>query len=245
MLGMAYAASIGGVATLIGTPPNAILAAAANEILDVQIGFIQWMGVGLPYRPHHAAGDVAPAHSGPLPRGGHHGGRRSHHPGGDRAALGPADKGEKLTGAVFVLTALAWVMRSEKTIEGITIPGIQTFAPNVSDATIAMTAAVVLFILPVNWRKGDFALDWRTARTIPWGVLVLFGGDLSLARAMVQSGLAAWIGGAVGALGAVPTIVLVGFVAAHRRLPHGGHVEHSRPPRWPCPSWPAPRSAWA
>jgi sodium-dependent dicarboxylate transporter 2/3/5 len=212
MLGMAYAASIGGVATLIGTPPNAILAAAASEIVEVEIGFFQWMGVGVPlvavmlpltwllltrflYPPGEISGDAA-------------GIIRA-----ETAGLGPANRGEKLTGAVFVLAALAWVLRSEKTIEGVTIPGIQTFAPSVGDATIAMTAAVLLFLLPVDWRKGDFALDWPTARKIPWGVLVLFGGGLSLARAMDESGLAAWIGGAVAALGAVPVIVIVGFVA--------------------------------
>jgi solute carrier family 13 (sodium-dependent dicarboxylate transporter), member 2/3/5 len=68
-------------------------------------------------------------------------------------------------------------------------------------------------MLPVSWNRGTFALDWETARKIPWGVLVLFGGGLSLARAMDQSGLAAWIGGAVGALEAVPVIVLIAFTA--------------------------------
>jgi len=212
MLGMAYAASIGGVATLIGTPPNAILAAAASEILDIEIGFFQWMGVGLPlvmvmlpltwilltrflYPPGRLSGDADRIIA------------------AETAALGAASKGEKITGAVFVLTALAWVLRSEKTIEGVTIPGLQTWAPNIGDATIAMTAAAVLFIIPVNWRQGEFTLDWPTARRIPWGVLVLFGGGLSLARAMDESGLAAWIGGAVAALGAVPTVLIVAFVA--------------------------------
>ena len=77
-----------------------------------------------------------------------------------------------------------------------------------------MTAAVVLFVLPAgDLRKGEFCLDWKTARRIPWGVLVLFGGGLSLAVAMEQSGLAAWIGGAVAALGSVPTWVVVAAVA--------------------------------
>ncbi|MGD8729350.1 MAG: SLC13 family permease, partial [Gemmatimonadota bacterium] len=196
-----------------GTPPNAILAAASNEILGVQIGFIQWMGVGLPlvalmlpltwllltrvlYPPGDLSGDAHRIIE------------------AETVALGPANRGEKITGAVFVLTALAWVMRSEKTIEGVTIPGLQTWAPNIGDATIAMTAAALLFMIPVNWRKGEFTLDWPTARKIPWGVLVLFGGGLSLARAMDQSGLAAWIGGAVASLDAVPVILIVAFVAA-------------------------------
>jgi sodium-dependent dicarboxylate transporter 2/3/5 len=213
MLGVAYAASIGGVSTLIGTPPNAVLAGAASEILDVQIGFVEWMGVGLPltalmlpltwllltrflYPPGDLSGDAAGIIE------------------DERAALGAMSRGEKMTAAVFGLTALAWVLRSEKSFGAVTIPGLQTLSPAIRDSTIAISAAIVLFVLPVNWRKGDFVLDWSTARRIPWGVLVLFGGGLSLARAMEQSGLAAWIGGAVASLQAVPTVVIVGVVAA-------------------------------
>jgi sodium-dependent dicarboxylate transporter 2/3/5 len=212
MLGMAYAASIGGVATLIGTPATAILAGTANEVLGVEIGFVQWMAVGLPvvlvmlpltwllltrflYPPGELAGDAARI----LEE--------------ERTGLGPASKGEKITAFVFVGTALAWVLRAEKSFGDVTIPGIATYVPGVADSTIAMTAAVLLFLLPVDWRKGEFALDWRTARRIPWGVLVLFGGGLSLARAMDVSGLAAWIGGTVSALEAVPTLLILGAVA--------------------------------
>ena len=208
MLGVAYAASIGGVSTLIGTPPNAVLAGAASEILDYQIGFVQWMGVGVPvsmvmlpitwvaltrylYPPGDLSGDAASVIE------------------SERSALGAMSRGEKLTGIVFALTALAWVLRAEKTIGGVTIPGLQTLSPNLRDSTIAMTAAAVLFMLPVDWKKGEFALDWRTAQRIPWGVLVLFGGGLSLARAMDQSGLATWIGNAVGSLQSVPFIVII------------------------------------
>jgi sodium-dependent dicarboxylate transporter 2/3/5 len=213
MLGMAYAASIGGVATLIGTPPNAILAAAASEILEVEIGFFQWMGVGLPLvlvmlpltwllltRLLYPAGPLAGDAAGIIAR--------------ETEGLGPASRGEKITGAIFVLAALSWVLRSEKTIEGFTIPGLETWAPGIGDATIAIAAAVLLFIIPVDWRKGEFTLDWPTARRIPWGVLVLFGGGLSLARAMDDSGLATWIGSAVATLDAVPTVLIVAFIAA-------------------------------
>jgi len=212
MLGVAYASSIGGVATLIGTPPNAVLAGAASELLGIQIGFVQWMGVGVPivvvmlpltwllltrvlYPPGALSGDA----SGVIAA--------------ERAGLGRASRGEKVTGVVFALTALAWVLRAEKTFGSVTIPGIATWVPGVADSTIAMAAAVLLFLLPVDWKKGEFALDWRTARRIPWGVLVLFGGGLSLARAMEESGLAAWIGSVVAALEGVPGIVIVAFVA--------------------------------
>ena len=212
MLGVAYAASIGGVATLIGTPPNAVLAGAANELLGTEIGFVEWMGVGLPltlvmlpltwilltrflYPPGNLSGDA----SGVIES--------------ERKGLGSMSRGEVMTAVVFGLTALAWVLRSEKTFGSVTIPGLQTLSPNIRDSTIAMTAAAVLFILPVNWKKGEFALDWRTAQRIPWGVLVLFGGGLSLARGMDQSGLAAWIGTIVESLDTVPVVVIIAVVA--------------------------------
>lgn len=213
MLGIAYSASIGGIATLIGTPPNAVLAAAASEILDYEIGFVEWMGVGLPvvmimlpltwflltrvlYPPGPLTGDAAAIID------------------DERRALGEPSRGEIITGIVFTLTAFAWVMRSEKTFGGVTIPGLQTLSPAIRDSTIAMLAALVLFSIPVDWKKGQFALDWRTAAKIPWGVLVLFGGGLSLARAMDQSGLADWIGSVVAALDGVPPIVILACVAA-------------------------------
>ena len=212
MLGVAYAASIGGISTLIGTPPNAVLAGAANELLGTEIGFVEWMGVGLPitvvmlpvtwivltrflYPPGDLIGDASEVIE------------------GERRGLGSMTRGEKMTAVVFVMTALAWVMRSEKTFGSVTIPGLQTISPNIRDSTIAMAAAAILFILPVNWKKGEFALDWRTAQRIPWGVLVLFGGGLSLARAMDQSGLAAWIGSIVGSLDTVPVVVIIAVVA--------------------------------
>ncbi len=212
MLGVAYSASIGGIATLIGTPPNAVLAGAANELLGQDIGFVQWMGVGVPLvlimlpitwvvltRLLYPSGPLS-GDAGALLEA-------------ERAALGPPSRGEKLTGAVFALTALAWVLRSEKTFGALTIPGIQTFAPSVRDSTIAIAASIVLFLLPVDWKRGTTCLDWKTARRIPWGVLVLFGGGLSLAVAMDQSGLAAWIGGSVASLGAVPVILIMAAVA--------------------------------
>ncbi|MDZ7781214.1 MAG: DASS family sodium-coupled anion symporter [Gemmatimonadota bacterium] len=212
MLGIAYAASIGGSATLIGTPPNAVFAGAASEMLDIQIGFVQWMGVGLPivlvmlpitwvvlahflYRPGELSGDADSLIE------------------DERRGLGRMSTGERVTATVFALTAAAWVLRSEKTFGAVTVPGLETLTPLLTDSTIAMGAALLLFVLPVSWSRGEFALDWPTARKIPWGLLVLFGGGLSLARAMDESGLAAWIGGAVGALEAVPIVILIAFTA--------------------------------
>jgi solute carrier family 13 (sodium-dependent dicarboxylate transporter), member 2/3/5 len=212
MLGVAYASSIGGIATLIGTPPNAVLAGAASEILGYEIGFVQWMGVGVPvaaillptawfllthvlYPPGELKGDAAGIID------------------DERSGLGTPSRGERITAVIFILTAFAWVFRTEKSFGDVTMPGLATWLPGIADSTIAIIAATLLFVIPVNWRKAEFALDWATARRIPWGILVLFGGGLSLARAMEETGLAASIGGAVAALGDVPAIVVVAAVA--------------------------------
>lgn len=207
MLGTAYAASIGGVATIIGTPPNAVMAGAASEMLGIRVGFLQWMTVGVPvgaillilcwlvlvsiYPPGELSGDA----EGLLAE--------------QRAALGPMSRGEKIVGSVFVATALGWIVREPKVFGEVTVPGIATFFPNVTDATIAMMGALALFLIPVDRRGGVFALDWPTARRIPWGVLILFGGGLSLARAMETSGLAMAIGSSVGRLADLPHIVIL------------------------------------
>ncbi len=212
MLGLAYAASIGGVATLIGTPPNAVLAAATRELLGREIGFVQWMGVGLPitcvmlpaawllltrvlYRTGELRGDASAIIA------------------DERRRLGSPGTAERRVGWVFASTALAWVLRSEKTIGDLTIPGIQTFAPSVHDSTIAVTGALLLFVLPSGERAGGSLLDWKTARSIPWGVLILVGGGLSLTRALDQSGLAAWIGSGVHAVSGAPTVALLLLLA--------------------------------
>ncbi len=212
MLGIAYASSIGGVATLIGTPPNAVLAGAAQELLGVEVGFGRWMLVGVPvaavmlpltwlllvnvlHPPGEVRGDAAELLA------------------TERSGLGARSKGETVVATVFVLTALAWILREPKVIGSFTMPGIATWLPEVRDSTIAMAGAMALFLFPLDLRRGRFTLEWPVARRIPWGVLVLFGGGLSLARAMDRSGLAAWIGSGVESLSNVPPIVLFLVVA--------------------------------
>lgn len=182
------------------------------EMLDRRISFMGWMAVGLPvtafmipvawllltrvmHPPGELTGDAASIIE------------------AERAGLGRMSRGEKLTGAVFALTALAWVLRAEKDFGGVVLPGIETWLPEVADSTIAMAAALALFALPADWGKGEFCLDWKTAKKIPWGVLVLFGGGLSLAAAMGETGLAAWIGSVVAQLGDVPHWVVLTAVA--------------------------------
>jgi sodium-dependent dicarboxylate transporter 2/3/5 len=118
--------------------------------------------------------------------------------------LGPITPGERRVGIVFALTAAAWIVR----------PLVDDVVPGLSDAGIAMTAALALFLLPVDREAGVFTLDWATTRSLPWGVLILFGGGLSLAAAVTGTGLAEWIGTALSALEAWPTVLLVVGVTA-------------------------------
>jgi sodium-dependent dicarboxylate transporter 2/3/5 len=210
MLAIAYGASIGGVATIIGTPPNAIFAAAASEILGQPVGFLQWMGIGVPvalvflplawlllvkvlFPLDQNLGDVGSLLA------------------GERAALGRMGPGERQVALVFAGTAAAWVFREPKLLGGVRVPGLEDWVPGITDAGIAVTAALLLFVLPTR-RGGAFVMDWPTAQRLPWGVLLLFGGGLSLARAMETSGLATWIGNGVMAFAQVPPLLIVAAV---------------------------------
>ncbi len=213
LLATGYAATVGGVSTIIGTPPNAVFAGAAREILGRNIGFGEWMVVGVPVMlvmlPVTWALLVFVLHRpGTLP------------PGADqliaaeRAELGPMQRGEKITMAVFVTMAAAWILREPKDLGTFTIPGIATFLPGIDDSTIAIAGAIALFLIPVDVREGKYTMEWSEMRRLPWGVLLLFGGGLSLARSFEVSGLTTLIGQAVAGLSSLPHILLLGVVAA-------------------------------
>ena len=198
MLAIAYGCSIGGVATLIGTPPNAILAAAARELIGVEITFARWLSIGLPVaipmliitwiwlvRLFKVRGDV-PGLAARLSE--------------ETGSLGKLTTAERFVLAVFALTAVSWVMRAPKDIGPLRIPGLTDVLPGISDAGIAIAAAVILFAVPLGKARFRTALDWETARRIPWGILLLFGGGLALASAFVSSGLTSWFGGRIEGL---------------------------------------------
>lgn len=210
LLGMAYAASIGGMGTLLGTPPNLILAGAARELAGQEVSFLSFLAFGAPLVvlllplcwallvfvlfPSHATLDAGA--SGVL---------RDR-----RRALGPLKGGELATMMVFVLTAIAWVARERKEIGDFTIPGLVDVAPRLTDATIGVLGALLLFVIPSRDRDGTprSLLTWDEARMIPWDVLLLFGGGLSLAAAMESTGLARWLADHLTALGGLPPLAL-------------------------------------
>ncbi len=207
MLGIAYAATIGGIATLIGTPPNAVFAASARELAGRSIGFAEWLVVGLP-----ATLVLLPAAWALLVFGLYR--SRALPPGAEemlaseRRRLGARTRPETVVAIVFACMAAAWLLRDPKQIGAFTLPGIASVAPWVDDATIAIAGAVALFLLPSGERRP--VLVWEDTRELPWGVLILFGGGLSLARAFDASGLTAAVGDAVAALDALPLWLLIG-----------------------------------
>ncbi len=215
MLGIAYAGSIGGVATLIGTPPNAVLAAMADELLGVEVSFARWLGIGLPvsvimlslswFLLCHLLFRLP---GGPLAGA-------AQVIAGERAKLGRWHPAERLTAFVFALAALAWIFRAPKQIGDLSIPGLQSLFPGIGDSTIAIAAALILFLWPTHDRSGSATrvLDWPHARQIPWDILVLFGGGLSLAAAFASSGLTTWLGGELAVFAGLPDLLIVAAVA--------------------------------
>lgn len=204
MLGIAYAASVGSLATIIGTPPNTLLVGYLAENHDIQIGFAQWMIVGLPlavvflvltwflltkvlYKPEISE----------IP-----GGRELMT--AELKKLGPMSQGEIRVAVVFALAALAWVF----------VPLIWPSNTPISDAGIAMVVGLVLFTLPAGANKGVRLLNWASAEKLPWGVLLLFGGGLALSGQFTSSGLTEWIGNVTQGVGGLPTVLVVIILTA-------------------------------
>lgn len=185
LLSIAYGASIGGLGTLIGTPPNALFAAYMAEAYGVSIGFGQWMLLGVPMvvAMLPLAWLVLTKVTFPVGNGAIAGADRVI--ADELESLGHMTAPEKRVAGVFSAVAVLWMVR----------PLINTVMPglSLSDPLIALFGAIVLFIIPANLRRGEFLLNWDWAKRLPWGVLILFGGGLSLASAISASGLAEWI----------------------------------------------------
>jgi len=211
LLGVAYAATIGGMATLIGTPPNGILVAQLSSIFPAapEIDFFSWMIFAVPFMviflfiawfwltsvTHRHMPKVI---SGSRDMIGH-----------ELSDLGPLKSGEKWTLLIFLSVALAWIFRTPKEIGSLVIPGITTYIPGITDATIAICGALILFMLPVDSKKGIFTLDWESAKGIPWGILILFGGGICLSEGIIASGLAEVIANSFTLLAVLPLIVII------------------------------------
>ena len=204
MLGIAYACSIGGLATIVGTPPNAFAVGFLRESYEIDVAFAHWMLFALPV----VAVGLGVAHlvltRWAFPTGGLRipGGREFIR--GQLADLGPMSRAERRVSVVFALTALLWIGR----------PLVSGLWPGLSDAGIAVGAGLALFLLPSGTGEGEKLLDWESATGLPWGALLLFGGGLSLAASFQRTGLTVWVGASMEGLGAWPPILVVFAITA-------------------------------
>lgn len=180
MLGIAFGANIGGMATLIGTPPNSVMLAFLNEQYQIDIGFFQWMKLGVPFsivmlfiayllivkvfypnRLGHlkTSGNIIKI---------------------ELEKLGQISPKERLVLAIFSFTAVAWMLRGSINEW---VPALQ-----LSDTTISMIAAIAMFVVPLNLKERSFSLEWEDTTRLPWGILILFGGGLALASGLTEAG---------------------------------------------------------
>ena len=206
MLGIAYGASIGGLGTLIGSPPNLVLANYARAELGQDITMLDWMRIGmplvailLPLTWLYLTRWVFPVEL-QVPATV----RAEIHD--ELGRLGPMGRGERIVLAVFSATALGWIFRPQLAA----LTGID----GLSDTVIAMCGALLLFLIPVDWRRRVFALDWDTAQKLPWGILLLFGGGLSLAAAISANGVDAWLASGFSGLAGVKALWVLLAAAA-------------------------------
>ena len=199
MLGIAYSASIGGIATLIGTPPNLVLAGIIESTYGYEITFLEWFQFGLPvallllifcwYYLTRIAYKF----------------KQVDFPGGLKeiqrlkSNLGIISKEERRVGFVFVLAALCWISRSFI---------LQPFFPDIDDTIIAILFGITLFIIPSKNNKEPL-LNWKDTLNLPWGIILLFGGGMALAKAFDESGLALWLGNLMTEFGGFPFFILL------------------------------------
>ena len=202
LLSVAYGSTTGGMATLIGTPPNALLAAYLDSVYNFKIGFGQWMVIGVPVTlvalpvvywvltrvSFNIRGDSVPGMAELLAT--------------EKARLGRFGGAEMAVALVFLLTALGWIFQ----------PLVARVFPLATDTTIAITGAILLFLIPVNARRGEFVMTWEATKGLPWEVLLLFGGGLSLAGNIEKHGLSKYLGTLSAGIDAFPVIAAVALV---------------------------------
>lgn len=212
ILGITYAATMSTTSTIVATPGNAFVVAYLEQNHGIEISFAQWMLVGTPlslvflaiawflltrfiYPPRidEIAGGEALIRQ-------------------QLRDLGPIGRGEGTIACVFAATALSWIF----------IPLLSEWAPvatlapwlaNVSEAGIAVTAAIVCFLLPVRPGTDQMLMRWEDARDVPWGILLMFGGGLSMSAMITETGLSAWLGSHVAGLRGVPVVLVIIFIA--------------------------------
>lgn len=211
LLGTAYAATIGGVGTIIGTAPNVFVVSFLQAQYDLQISFVGWMLFAVPL-----VAVFLPLSWWVLTRGVYRLDGRAVEGVADMVAgalreMGPLSRAERRVAVVFFVTVALWMTRP--LLQPIGIGEFQPFA-GLNDSAIAIAAALSLFVIADGRGRGGRLLDWEYAARIPWGLLILFGGGLSLGAAMDRYGVSGFIGAAAAGLGGLPLVlILLGVVA--------------------------------
>ena len=218
LLSIAYSASIGGIGTLIGTPPNGVLLAMHTEMFPASndLGFLEWMFIGVPlvgilipviwllltkvifrFDPFDTSTSEQVIST-------------------KLRALGSMSQGEKSVLIVWIMTAIAWIFLKDIHLGTFTIPGWNNLFPDgthIHNGTIAIFSALILFIIPVNLTNLEFVLDWEWAQRIPWGILIVFGGGLALAKGFMITGLVPWLGTKLTFLQGIHPLLVIASIA--------------------------------
>ncbi|MEW4526886.1 SLC13 family permease [Maioricimonas sp. JC845] len=213
LLGVAYAASIGGISTLVGTPPNLSFA----RILEIQfpeapaISFAAWMQLALPIALMMFFATWAllslrymSVEEGVL--------IQEEMLQEQYDALGPPSLAERVVLVDFAILVVLWLFRNDLTLGSVTIPGWSQLLAQpgfVNDGVVAVAAAIPLFLIPAGTGDGRRILDWETASQLPWHIVLLFGGGFALARGFVESGLSDWLGSQLGGAAALPPFAML------------------------------------
>ncbi|MEP2667901.1 MAG: SLC13 family permease [Cyclobacteriaceae bacterium] len=201
MLSIAYAASIGGIATIIGTPPNVVTVGFIKRFYDQDVSFATWMVIGIPLMLAILAACYVT-----ITQILYRNGLRSVEGSAELIhsklkALGSFSKEEKRVLAIFGFTCFFWIFRQNiNALLGTNL---------LDDTTIAMTGGIMMFVTPIDMKSGTFILDWVDMKNLPWGILLLFGGGLSLAQAMADAGLVQLIGDQIAQQGNLSTGALI------------------------------------
>ena len=194
MLIVAFSASIGGIGTPIGTPPNLIGIGMLNRIAGTEISFFKWMTIGVPVVVLLFGFLVAYFYFMSL-RGLKLAAGRAEHIQEELRRLGPMSAGQRNVLAAFGLTVILWLLPGVLSIMGLgNSPFARTFSAAVPESVAAMAGAILLFILPISWRARRFTLRWEEAVRIDWGIVLLFGGGLAMGELAFSTGLAAAMG---------------------------------------------------
>ena len=218
LLVLAYASSIGGIATPVGTAPNLIALGQLDALAGVRIPFFHWMVIGAPialvmlallvgYLRLALPPEVPDARGGRLELG------------AEAAALGPLSRAERNVLVAFGATVTGWVLPGALALAlGADAPAVRAVQRLLPESAVAVLGASLLFVLPVDWPARRFTLSWSEASRIDWGTLLLFGGGLALGGAMFRSGLAATLGEALVSLSGSGSVVALTFLFAWAAL---------------------------